>query len=352
VARIYLGGAGGAPTNNVIRSLRAASSSDHLIGASSNATDLLLADVEERYLVPLADDERYPTQLLELLSEVGADLIHVQNDREVAAVSALRTEIEALGVRTFLPTANAVRVFIDKYASCTAWAAAGLPVPATVLITAESDLVQAFDHFGGTVWLRASSGYGGYGALPTDDLELARCWIERFAGWGHFTAAERLSNQSVTWQSLWYRGQLVAAQTRRRLGWAFGSRTLSGVTGITGVAETWSSPEVTNLGRAAVTVVEQRPHGIYGVDMTFDTSGGLRLTEVNVGRFFTTIDFFTKAGFNFPALFVDLALERVPPPDREILDPLPSGKLWVRGMDREPLLTDRTVLEELMASGR
>lgn len=352
VARIYLGGAGGASTNNVIRSLRETSTGDYLIGASSNASDLLLADVDDRYLVPRADDERHAAHLLGLLSDVGADLIHVQNDLEVAAVSALRTEIAALGVRTFLPSADAVNVFMDKYASYQAWVAAALPVPDTLLIGADEDLVRAFDRFGGKVWLRATTGSGGYGALSTDDLQLARCWIERFDGWGQFTAAEWLTIESVTWQSLWYRGQLVAAQTRRRLGWAFGSRTLSGVTGVTGVAETWSSPEATGLGRSAVTVVEQWPHGIYGVDMTYDGTGRLRLTEVNVGRFFTTIYFFTRAGFNFPALFVDLALGRLPPPDHEILDPLPNGKIWIRGMDTEPLLTDRTALETLAASGR
>ncbi|MDQ2960482.1 MAG: carboxylate--amine ligase [Candidatus Dormibacteraeota bacterium] len=349
VARIYLGGAGSASTNNVIRSLRATSSGDRLIGASSNAADLLLADVDDRYLVPRADDDRHRCHLLRLLADVEADVIHVQNDLEVRAISAMRTEIEALGVRTLLPSSSAIDVFMDKYASYQAWAAAALPVPETLLIERDVDLVDAFQRFG-RVWLRATTGFGGYGALPTDDLQMARCWIERFHGWGTFTAAEQLTAESVTWQSLWYGGRLVAAQTRRRLGWAFGSRTLSGVTGVTGIAETWSSPEVTALGRSAVIAVEQRPHGIYGVDMTADASGRLRLTEVNVGRFFTTIHFFTRAGFNFPSLFVDLALGRVEPPDHETLDPLPDGKLWIRGMDTEPLLTDRAVLETLMAS--
>jgi hypothetical protein len=352
VARIYLGGAGGAPTNNVIRSLRDTPREDHLIGASSNASDLLLADVDERHLVPLADDERYPARLLSLLAAVGADLIHVQNDVEVAAVSALRTEIEKLGVHTSLPSNDAVTVFIDKYASYQRWAQARLPVPDTVLIGTQEDLTRAFELHGGAVWLRATTGGGGRGALPTNDLDLARCWINRHHGWGSFTAAEQLTNESVTWQSLWHRGRLVAAQTRRRLGWAFGDRTVSGVTGVTGVAETWSSPEATNLARSAITTVEPRPHGLYGVDMTFDSDGHLRLTEVNVGRFFTTIYFFTKAGFNFPALFVDLALGRVALPRHEILDPIPDGKIWIRGMDREPLLTDRTTLDTLVALGQ
>src|SRR4029077_15968742 len=177
MSRIYLGGAGGAPTNNVIRSLREAPERDYLIGASSSAADLLLADVDERHVAPRADDPQYSEYLLALLRRVGADFIHVQNDLEVVAVSRLRAEIERLGVRTFLPSAEAVEVFVNKYTSFGRWASAGLPVPDTLLVKDPQDLTCAFQRFGENIWIRATTGGGGRGALPTDDLELARRWI-------------------------------------------------------------------------------------------------------------------------------------------------------------------------------
>jgi carbamoyl-phosphate synthase large subunit len=93
MARIYIGGAGGAPSNNVLRSLRE-SGSDYLIGASSSAAALMLADVDERHVVPLARDHNYSEALLSLLDRTRPDLVHVQNDAEVLAVSRLRDDIE------------------------------------------------------------------------------------------------------------------------------------------------------------------------------------------------------------------------------------------------------------------
>ncbi len=345
--RIYIGGAGGAPSNNVIRSLRE-SGLDYIIGASSNAIDLLLADVDERHVVPRADNELYGDRLLSLLATTHPELLHVQNDAEVLAVSRLREKIHALGVRTFLPSAAAVEVFVDKWQSYLRWHEAGLPLPRTYLIRDQEDLRRSFAELGGQVWLRSTTGGGGRGALPTNDPVFAERWIDRMAGWGTFTAAEQLTSHSVTWISLWANGSLVAGQTRRRLAWGFADRTLSGVTGVTAVGETMSSTKIASLGQQAINAVEVNPQGIYGVDMTYGFDGDAKLTEVNVGRFFTTVYFFTRAGFNFPRLYVDLALDRVEPPPRPILDPLEPGLLWLRGMDSSPVLTRHEQLRALV----
>ncbi|MDX6286407.1 MAG: hypothetical protein QOG53_1892 [Frankiales bacterium] len=350
MAKIYIGGAGGAPSNNVIRSLRESDRDDCLIGASSSPTDLFLADVDERHIVPPAADPAYPEHLLDLLERCRPDFLHVQNDAEVLAVSRMRNEIGAKGVRLFLPSVEGVEIFVDKWSSYERWAAAGLPLPETVLVRDEDDLAEAFRRFGGRVWLRATTGGGGRGALPTSDPVLAARWIDRNGGWGAYTAAEVLTESSVAWLSLWHEGALVAAQARRRLGWGFGSRAPSGVTGVTAVGETIHSSDVTEIGQLAIQVVEDRPHGIYGVDMTLDDMGRLRVTEINVGRFFTTVYFFTRAGFNFPALYVELGMGAATP--QQILDPLPEGLLWIRGMDVEPVLVPRDRYEQLLETAR
>src|SRR5205823_5407002 len=162
---------------------------------------------------------------------------------------------------------------------------------------------------------------------------------------GQFTAAEMLSANSVTWLSLWYRGELVVAQTRRRRSWNFGDRTLSGVTGVTGVAETCSSEIVTRTALDAIESIDREPHGIFAVDLTYDNEGIPRLTEINIGRFFTTVYFFTQAGINFPQIYRDIALEEKFPVLERKINPLPDGLLWIRGMDVEPVLTTVAKLE-------
>jgi hypothetical protein len=349
MARIHIGGAGGAPSNNFIRSMRDSARGHYLIGASSVLADLMLADVDEKHVVPNAVEPSYPTHILALLARTRPAFMHVQSDYEVRAVSHLRDEICALGVRLFLPSMDTIENCIDKGKSYRIWAAAGLRVPATILLHTPDDLKRAFDALGDTIWIRATEGGGGRGALPTTRFEFAKAWIDEHRGWGCFTAAEMLTDRSVTWQSIWYEGELVVAQARRRLRWNYGNRTLSGVTGITGVAETCSDEDVTRIALDAISAIDSRPHGVFCVDMTYDRNGVPNPTEINIGRFFTTSYFFTKAGLNFPEIYCDLAIEERFPSLKRKINPLPDGLLWIRGMDVTPVLTTREELAKLEA---
>ncbi len=339
MARIYIGGAGGAPANGFIRSLHESSRNDYLIGASCLASDLMLAEVAECHVVPPALDAGYAPAVLSLLRDTRADFIHAQNDFEVRALSRLRERLDELGVRYFLPDARVIEDCVDKQRSWAIWQRAGLRVPNTILLHTPADLKRAFALLGDKLWLRATEGGGGSGALPTDDFEFARLWIDRHDGWGGFTASELLSPDSVTWLSIWHRGELVVAQTRKRLSWNFANRTLSGVTGVTGVGQTCSDPVIDSTALEAIEAIDKQPHGIYAVDMTYDFSGQPNPTEINIGRFFTTHFFFTRAGLNLPRIYCDIALDnRFPSLERKI-NPLPDDLLWIRGMDVEPVLT-------------
>jgi hypothetical protein len=347
MAKIQLGAAGGAPTNNFIKSLRASARKDHLIGTSCVPSDLFLADVDERYILPPAKSPQYAEALFSLIRQVKPDFMHAQNDYEVQAVSQLREQITALGVKLYLPSKETVENCIDKAKSYQFWQDAGLRVPKTILIHNEADLQRAFAELGSKIWLRAIVGGGGRGALPTDSFSFAKAWIDHYRGWGVFTAAEMLGEKSVTWQSIWHQGELVVAQTRRRLSWNFGDRTLSGVTGITGVGETCSDAGVDQIAHDAIFAIDKKPHGIFSVDLTYDQKGFPNPTEINIGRFFTTHYFFTKAGLNFPEIFCNIALDQKFPQLAKKINPLPDGLLWIRGMDVEPVLTTVEQLKQL-----
>jgi predicted ATP-grasp superfamily ATP-dependent carboligase len=342
-----VGGAGGAPGNNVISCLRASEHGDYLIGQSSSPADLFLMDVDEAHLVPAAESSAYEDTLLALIGESRPDLLLVQHDFEVRAVSRMREQITERGVAVPLPALRTVEVCVDKHQSYEIWAGAGLPVPETVLLNTPSDLEAAIARLGPEVWLRAIEGGGGSGAIATTSVEFGSAWIERFDGWGSFTAASMLGRDSVTWQSLWWEGELIVAQTRRRYEWAFSNRAPAGVTGVTRVAATVAEPEIDELARASVLAIDDAPHGVFGVDMTYGRDGRPNLTEINIGRFFTTIYFFAKAGLNMPLILRDLALEGKRPTLERVLNPLPQGLVWIRGMDVAPALTSLEELQEI-----
>jgi carbamoyl-phosphate synthase large subunit len=341
--RILITGAGGAPALNFTRSLAAAPERMHLIGIDCNKYYLKRSECDERHLVPRATDDDYMLVLKDIIRESGAEFIHTQNDIEINVLSEQRSE---LGVKYFLPSRETVRICMNKFETHKRWHDAGLPQPRTVMISDRRDLAEAFKTMGPRLWLRDVVGAAGKGSLPTSDPEVAQAWLDFKQGWGQFSAAEYLSPDSITWQSIWNDGELIVAQSRKRLYWEFADRAPSGITGLTGAGVTFADPSFDALAQEAILAIDSKPHGIFSVDMTHDGAGHPNPTEINIGRFFTTHEFFTQAGLNMPYIYVKLAHgEEVELPATRI-NPLPPDLLWIRGMDVTPLLLPRSEVEE------
>lgn len=348
--KIIIAGAGGTPSEGVIRSLLRSDIEIEVIGIGSEQSDLIMSSAKRKYLVPYADESNYALELLKVLKKEKPDLIHFQNDSEIFYASKIRDEIFETGTKLFMPKHSVVNTCVNKYQTYLKWKQEGIRVPKNILISNEDDLKTSFEQLSnsqGTLWLRSSSLCGGgKGALPTNSFELSKQWINHYQGWGDFIAAELLTPETVTWMSIWYEGDLVVAQTRKRNGWVHANRTLSGVTGVTKVGETYSDVKVDDISINSIKAIDNRPHGLYGVDLAYDFDGLPNPTEINISRFFTTILFFTSAGLNMPEIFINLALfGKLPILDRTI-NPLDDGLMWLRGMDYQPQLITKERLDE------
>lgn len=349
MVKILIGGAGGAPSEGVIHSLLM-NPDNYVIGMGSEPTDVALSRAHKKYYIPYADGSEYKDRLLNILSEEKPDLIHFQNDLEIYHASQIRDCILATGTKMFMPEHSVIDTCVHKNKSYAAFRAAGMVVPKNIEINTEEDLKRAFDELAdsqGKIWLRESGiGGGGKGALPTNNLAFAKAWIDHYDGWGDFVAAELLTPKTVTWLSIWHEGNLVLAQTRSREGWTHGNRAISGVTGVTKVGVTIADQEVTKIAKNAVMAVSNKPHGIFGVDMAYDENGIPNPTEINISRFFTTVRFFTEAGINFPEVFKQLALGEPLSFGYGLINPLDEGLMWLRAMDRSPMLVSRKTLDK------
>lgn len=353
MTKILIAGAGGAPSEGVINSLLKSKKHETIIGMGSEPTDLVLSHAERKYYVPYANRPEYKNSLLKILEKEKPDLIHFQNDLEIYYASLIRDDIHATGTKTFMPPHDVIDTCVNKFKSYLKFKQAGIKVPVNMMINDESDLKRAFAELGdekGTIWLRSTSmGGGGKGSIPTNDYQMAKCWIDRANGWKEFIAAEMLTSKTVTWLSIWFEGELVVAQTRKRSGWIHGNRTASGVTGVTKVGQTCSDDLVTKIALDTVKAVSDKPHGIFGVDMAYDADGVPNPTEINISRFFTTVLFFTEAGLNMPEIFKDLALYGEFPKLEKKINPLPDGLMWMRGMDTKPrLMTAKDIEKEVI----
>lgn len=341
--RILLSETGGTLTRNVIASLRMSSEPYHIIGVTSHPYEIALSTADESYLVPKAGDPKFISVLSSVAKKTKAQFLHSQHDAVIKVLANHRSE---LPLPVFLPKTGTINSCVDKFKSYTKWNSAGIPVAKTMEVNTPGDIQRAFSTLGSTMWLRLKEGGGGAGSVPVSDKQFARLWIDHFHGWGKFIASEMLSPDSITWSSIWKDGNLIVAQSRKRLYWLFGNRTLSGVTGVTGAAVTVRDSAIDALAQKAILAIDSRPNGIFSVDMTYDLSGKPRVTEINIGRFFTTIHFFTEAGLNMPDIFVRLAFGEHVPNISHPINPLPPGLVWIRGMDRKPVLTTMKKIEQ------
>lgn len=337
--RILVTGAGGSPSVNFTRSLRAANEDYYIVGTDADKYYLQRSEVDTRYYAPLASDPKYIDFINYIIEKEGIEFVHAQNDVEVGFLSENREKIHA---KTFFPAKETVKILQDKFESFKLWEKAGIKVPKTKLISRETNLEELLKELGGSMWLRAISGAGGKGSLPVHDVKSAKNWLdfqEKNGSWdGNFTASELLEPETVTWMSLWKDGELIVAQGRKRLYWELAKISPSGVTGATGTGITYSNEELDDIAERAVRAIDAKPDGLFGVDMAYDKNGIPNPTEINIGRFFTTHEFFTQAGLNMPDIFVKLGYDESVPKLSKTKNPLPDDLVWVRGMDFEPVL--------------
>ena len=341
--RILITGAGGSPAVNFTRSLRSSPEKVYLIGTDSDKYNLLRAETDERYLVPNAKDKDYIAVLNDIIKDTKCEFLHVQNDIEMEIISENR---EKLNIKTFLPSKETVRICLDKLESYKRWEAVGIKQPKTMLIHNEEDLQEAFSKYQGKTWIRDTTGAGGRGSLAATDFKIAKSWLDFKGGWGKYTAAECLESQSVTWMSLWQNGKMIVAQGRKRLYWELAKLSPSGITGVTGTGVTIADPLVDDIALKAILTLDPVPNGIFSVDLTYDKEGIPNPTEINIGRFFTTHEFFTQAGLNMPYLLLKMAYNEPIPSLAKKINPLPTNLAWIRGVDFLPVLTTIESIEK------
>ena len=345
--KILIAGCGGAPSQGVVRSLLRCEKNDEVIGMGSQPTDLFLSRAKRKYVVP-RDRQGVRGVAAERLAH-AAGIVHFQNDLEIFEASKLRSAITQAGPKLYMPTHAVIDTCVHKYKSYVKWKAAGIKVPENKLLANEGELKAAFDALGnkeGKIWLRASSiGGGGKGALPTNDFEFAKRWIDRFKGWGDFVAARTLTPDTVTWLSILVRGESSSRRRASGRGGRTATNALRSHRRYEGRPDFLRSNRGQGGGR-----FHPRGRSLVHTASTASTwrtmSKAFRtLPRSNISRFFTTVLFFTVAGLNLPKIFKDIVLHGEFPSLERKMNPLPNGLLWLRGMDTEPALASERDLQ-------
>ena len=346
--RILVTGCGGAPTTNFVRSLRGADPKQKryfIVGIDCDKYAIHKSECDKSYICPPAKDDYYIEFLLEIIKREKIDFLHTQPEIEIYVVGKNREKIIKAGCGLFMPKQATIETLRDKFKSYEVWRRADITVPETIKIDDENDLREAFSKFGGSIWIREIVGAAGKGSLSRPTYELAKAWIDYRKGWSNTVAAERLTNRTTTWQSLWKNGKLVVGQGRERLYWFAANRAQSGVTGMTGTGKIVNSSSLMELAIKCIKAADDAPNGIFSVDFTYDKNGVPNPTEINIGKFFTTHHFITRAGCNMPEIMVQLAFNEYKG-EFGIINSCKEGLHWIRGMDKEPVMVQENEIRD------
>lgn len=331
--KILVLSAGGSAAVNFIRSLRLVKDEQfYIVGTDADKFYIHRSEADKNYLIPRCDHKDYLITLQDIVKDEKIDFIHIQNDREIAIVSKVR---ELFKNKLFLPSKEIIEICQNKYISYLKWKDV-VQQPKKRFINKVNDLRHSLKEFK-IVWLREICGAGGKGSLKTDSFIEAKLWIGKHNGWGSFEASEYLSENSITWSSIWKNGDLIVAQGRKRLFWELPANTPSGITGSTGCAITTSDKQLDEIAKKSIFAIDKKPNGIFSVDLTYDKNKIPNATEINIGRFFTTIFFFAQAGLNMPYIYLKTFFNEDIKIDKRY-NPLLNNYAWIRGIDFLPKL--------------
>ena len=316
----------------------------HVIGAEYSKYYIELPDLESRYLTPRHDSPEFVSKVAGIARKEGVKFIHPQPSSEAAVLSAARRSLPA---PVFLPEPSVMRTSQDKVLLTEqTLRAASVPVARTFPLTELSDIDKAFDTVPAPLWVRARHGAGGKLSLQCNAVGEAHdgvsLWTRRGTPIEEFIVQEYLPGRNIAWDSIWNEGKLITSYCRERIDYPFKHISPSGMPGTPSVARTVHDEEVNRAGKKSVKAIARRPSGAFSVDVKEDSNGRPSVTEVDPGKFHTTMPLWGYVALkhfglpwysNLADLYVRLGLGEEPPRDVPEQDLLPAGYYMIRNMD-------------------
>jgi carbamoylphosphate synthase large subunit len=345
--RVLVTGAGGVAGVNFVRALRASGRNYYIAGTDYSKYYIELPDLDARYLTPRHDDSSFVERVASVAKRENVSFIHPQPSSEALVLSSARGRLPA---PVFLPRESVMSAGQDKLKTQEILSSKGVPVAETVSLSGMSDLRAALE-LGPPVWVRARHGAGGRLSLLCNTEQELVHWVSIWNGRGtpleEFIVQEYLPGRNIAWDSLWYRGKLVTSYCRERLEYPFKHISPSGITGTPSVARTVSDSRVNEVAERAVVALTRRADGAFSVDLKEDSSGKPRVTEVDAGKFHTTMPLWGMVATkhlglpwftNFADLYVRMGLGEEPPSEAPARDALPAGYYMIRNIDSGVIL--------------
>ncbi len=276
----------------------------------------------------------------ELVAEICA------GEKIDAAIVAPEAEVRFWSGRDFpvpalLPPPGLVEIAISKRKLYDALRESGL-VPRYTIVERDELLERRGLELDGTpVWLRdyADASSSGIGSLKVTDVEQAYAWAYLNAEIASYMVAEHLPGRNLASVLLFHEGELLKAGCYERLEYFMGHLAVSGITGNINRGRLVNDERARAAGEQAVRLVAElageTPHGLLTVDLREDSTGSLKVTEINV-RHVAATSALAAGGANLAEAQLLVTLGRLD----EVGEPVPrfpEDNAILRDIDGEPL---------------
>jgi hypothetical protein len=342
MTRVLVTGSGGLAGVNFVRALRASPRGHYIVGTDFNKYHLLYPDVDARYPTPRHSDRSFVPRVAEIVKKEKIEFLHPQPSSEAYVISC-----KGVPCKTFLPPSRVMRMGQDKLLSQKRLESRGVPVADTFPIKKKGDVRAAFSKLGAPLWVRARHGAGGRLSLLCKDAVEARLWIDLWVrrggdAYSEFILQEYLPGRNIAWDSLWKDGMLVTSYSRERLEYPFKHISASGITGTPSVSRTVHDRRLNDVGERAVKAIDDNPSGAYSVDIKESEDGRPCVTEVDSGKFHSTMPLWGYIAVkhlrlpeyaNLADLYVRLGMGEEVKDKPPKTDLLPEGYYLLREMD-------------------
>jgi carbamoyl-phosphate synthase large subunit len=311
--RLLITGAGTGPSNNLIRSLRAARPPFLIIGVHSDRFVLKRSTADRNYLAPPTDRAEFMPMLRGIVDAEGIDLVLPVSDADVSTFSELA---RSLGNRLFLPGVTTITRCRDKYKLNVLLRSRGIPVPLTFPVADLHRIDELFRRLPSNLpaWCRIRRGNGAIGALPVRTPDQARNWIKSWVAIRGispraFSLSEFLPGRDFACQSVWREGTLALIKTCERISY-FGTGSQPGiVSSVATLAKTVNEPVVAEICAAAIRAVDPRASGVFSIDLKENARNVPCITEINAGRLSSGTNILDLTGkYNMAVTYARLGL--------------------------------------------
>jgi carbamoylphosphate synthase large subunit len=340
---ILVTGAGGTAGVNFVRALRASDMRYRIVGSDFSKYYIHLPELDYRYLTPRHDDPLFVKRIANIARRERVDFIHPQPSSEALVISKERSKLPA---RVFLPEYKVMLLAQDKLMTQQLLEKEGVRVARTETLQSLDDVQSSYKRIGEKVWIRARHGAGGRLSLLCSSWEEARDWVSLWTKRGisidEFILQEYLPGRNIAWDSIWLNGKLITSYSRERLEYPFKHISPSGITGTPSVSRTIKDNRINRLSFNSVLCLSANASGAFSVDIKEDASGRPCITEVDAGKFHTTMPLWGYVAYkhlkmpwysNLADLYVRIGIGEDVPPDVPEYDLIPPGYYMIRNMD-------------------